>query len=102
MDIISAIGVGRENAVTRQQLCEKLGKGDRAVRQMIETARNEGALIINSQDGKGYFMAVSDSDVLAQYNRNKARALSILMQQKHLVDAYVRLEGEDQAILEGF
>lgn len=102
MDIISATGVGRENAVTRQQLCEKLGKSDRAVRQMIETARNEGALIINSQDGKGYFMAVSASNVLAQYNRNKARALSILMQQKHLVDAYVRLEGEDQTLLEGF
>lgn len=102
MDIISAIGVGRENAVTRQQLCEKLGKGDRAVRQMIEEARNNGFLICNAQDGNGYYMAASASDALAQYNRNKARALSILVQQKHLADAYLRLEGADQTFLEGF
>ena len=102
MDIISAIGVGRENAVTRQQLCEKLGKGDRTVRQMIEEARNNGFLICNAQDGNGYYMAANSADVLSQINRNENRAKSVLAQQKHLRAAYRRMEGKDQTLLEGF
>lgn len=102
MNIVDAIGVGRENAVTRAELCEKLGKSDRLVRQMIEEARNAGFLICNEQDAKGYFIATTPEEVYAQYNRNRARALSIMAQQKHLIDAYIRMEGADQFLMEGF
>lgn len=102
MDIIKLIGVGKDNAVTRQQLCERLGKGDRVVRQMIEEARNNGFLICNAQDSKGYYMAANSADVLAQLNRNENRAKSILVQQKHLRAAYRRMEGKDQTAMEGF
>lgn len=92
MDIISAIGVGRENAVTRAQLCDKLGMGDRAVRQLIEDARNQGALIVNEQNGKGYYIATKPDEVYRQYMVNKARALSILRQNSHLARGMAELD----------
>lgn len=92
MDIISAIGVGRENAVTRAQLCDKLGMGDRAVRKLIEDARNQGALIVNEQNGKGYYIATKLEEVCRQYAVNKARAMSIICQNAHLAKAMVELD----------
>lgn len=100
MDIISAIGVGKENAVTRTQLCEKLGRGDRAVRQMIEDARCQGALIINDQDGRGYFIATKPSEVLEQYRSNQARALSILRQNARLAKGMAELDAAQDRIAE--
>lgn len=54
MTIIEFIPYGRKNAVTRQELCRITGLCDRKVRQSIEDARREYA-IINLQDGGGYF-----------------------------------------------
>lgn len=53
--ILDYIGIGRENAKTRQQLCICAGVQDRAVRELIHQARRETA-IFNMQDGKGYFI----------------------------------------------
>lgn len=94
MDIISYIGVGRENAVTRAQLCALTGRADRSVRRHIEKARNSGALIISDKTGKGYYIATSPSELLSQIMENKSRALSILAHQKHLRQAYMAMEME--------
>lgn len=78
------IPVGRDNAVTRAQLCARTGLPDRKVREEIEQARRRGAIIINAQDGAGYFKTDDLSEMKRQFNQNERRAKSILAQQKHL------------------
>lgn len=52
--ILRYIPYGKENAISRKELCEKTGLGDRTVRELINKER-ESAVIINVQDGKGYY-----------------------------------------------
>lgn len=84
MNITDIIPFGRENAITRKDLCRLVGTKDRAVRNAIEEARREGAIIINAQDGKGYYQTDDLEEIRQQYHRNNNRAMSILVQQKHL------------------
>lgn len=84
MNITDYIGTGKDKAVTRTELCARLGLTDRTVRKMIETARAEGALIINAQDGRGYYISDDEADIRRQLNINHSRAMSILRQQKRL------------------
>ena len=65
MDIVDYIPFGRENAVTRAQLRSRTGIDDRAIRDMIATARRD-TVILNMQDGKGYFRPLPEDDVLEQ------------------------------------
>lgn len=99
--IVEVIGVGKENAVTRANLAAKLGMPDRAVRKMIAEARDQGAVILNAQDGKGYYLSEDPVDIRRQYNTNRARAMSILRQQKHLSQKLEEIERRDQLTLEG-
>ncbi|MGN1058691.1 MAG: helix-turn-helix domain-containing protein [Candidatus Avelusimicrobium sp.] len=82
--ISNYIGFGAENAVTRAELCRRTGWNDRRVRQAIEDARHDGEIIINRQDGKGYYKPVLITDIEKQYEQNERRAKSILNYQKHL------------------
>jgi DNA-binding GntR family transcriptional regulator len=75
---------GRKNAVTRSELARLAGVSDRRMRKAIEDLRNEGYLICNLQDGKGYFIAESEQDLKSQFAINNARAMSILIQQKYI------------------
>lgn len=84
MNICDHIGIGRENAVTRSELCRKLRLSDRAVRKLIEDARREGALIVNDSSGAGYYITEDLGELNKQYRTNQNRAMSILVQQKHL------------------
>lgn len=82
--IIDYIPEGKENAVTRERLCAITGLPDRKLREEIEQARRRGAIIINAQDGAGYYQSEDIREIAKQYNMNERRALSILAQQKHL------------------
>lgn len=84
MNVLDYIGTGRANAVTRQELVRRMDLPDRKVRNMIEAARRDGALIINAQDGAGYYIGDRLEDLRHQYKINNSRAMSILVQQKHL------------------
>ena len=84
MNITDYIGIGKDKAVTRTELCSQLGMTDRTVRKMIEVARAEGALIINAQDGRGYYISDNEADIRRQLHANHSRAMSILRQQKKL------------------
>ena len=84
MNILDYIGTGKANAVTRRELCARLNLPDRTIRRLIEAERNKGAIIINDQDGEGYYQSDELKDLLAQYRLNRSRAHSILRQQKHL------------------
>lgn len=84
--LLSYIPRGRENAVTRGYLCAVTGLSDRRVREAIEAARNDGALILNDQSGAGYYTAdESDLDALQrQYRQDTARAMALLRRRKHI------------------
>ena len=82
--IMDYIGVGKSNAVTRNELCALMNLPDRAVRKLIEEERNRGEIIINEQDGRGYYQSNKVEDMVAQYRANQSRAKSILRQQKYL------------------
>lgn len=79
-----AIGRGRENATTRAALCERMGLSDRKVRELIEQARRWGYIIINEQDGRGYYLSVDPDDMERQYRQDTNRALAILSRRKNL------------------
>lgn len=60
------------------------GMSDRLVRKAIEQARVDGNIIINLQDGRGYFVTEDPSVLAHQYNINQSRAMSVLVQQKFI------------------
>ena len=86
-NIINYIPYGKKSGgVSRAELCRLTGNTDRANREAMEELRQEGYVICNDQDGKGYYIP-SMEDIAAikrQYARNQHRAMSILVQQKHL------------------
>jgi DNA-binding transcriptional regulator LsrR (DeoR family) len=84
MNITDFIPEGKNNAITRKQLCNLTGLSDRKVRELIEQARRKGEIIINAQDGAGYFKTDDLKEIQKQYQRNDRRAKSILVQQKYL------------------
>ena len=86
MNILDYIHEGKEDAITREELRFLTELSDRTIRELIEQARRNGAIILNLQDGRGYYRPAPDEldDVLRQYKQNDRRAMSILVQQKHL------------------
>ena len=83
MGIETYIPFGRENAITRKELCSLTKLSDRKLREQIEQARREGH-IINNQDGRGYYRTNDPDEIACQYRQQRRRALSILAQQKHM------------------
>lgn len=84
MNIMDYIPVGKENAVGRETLRVRLNLPDRAVRRLIQEARDRGEVILNDQDGLGYYTSRDLGQLERQYNTNRKRALSILRQQRGL------------------
>ena len=84
MGIETYIPFGRENAVTRTELRRITGKSDRKIREEIEQARREGHIIINNQDGRGYYRTDDPDEIAREYRQLRRRAMSILAQQKHM------------------
>ncbi len=70
--------------ITREELASVLKTSDRKARKIVEMARDEGLIIANRQDGKGYFLPKTVEDLKALYNMNQSRAIAILRQQKHI------------------
>lgn len=81
MNILEFIPYGKENAIKRDELSEKTGLSDRLVRKQIEEERENGAFILNFQDGRGYFQSTDTEDLLHQFRLNRSRAMSVLKQQ---------------------
>ena len=73
---------GHANAMKRRELAATVGMNDRGVRELLETARDNGVLICNDQDGKGYYLAETVDEIERQYRRDRARALSVLKRLK--------------------
>lgn len=90
MNIVDYIPEGREHGVSRKRLCELTGLGDRAVRDQIKKARMSGEIIINLQDGAGYYRTDDLHDIERQYRINDSRAKETLVQQPHLREILIR------------
>lgn len=84
MRIEEYIPIGREKAISREMLTMRTGICDRAIRNHIECARRNGIVIINLQDGSGYYQPCEEptaeeiADVRHYYNAQKRRAMRIL------------------------
>ena len=55
MKIINYIPKGHANAISRKNLCEVTGLGDRIIRKLIEEERRN-TIIISNDDGSGYWV----------------------------------------------
>ena len=82
--LVSVLKQGHESAITRQTLCNTMQMSDRKMRALIEKARDEGVLILNEQDGKGYYLPKSIKDIERQYRQDTSRAMAILKRRKHM------------------
>lgn len=85
--ITDYIGTGKANAVTRSTLCAMTGMDDRSVREAIEHARHEGAIIINTGNGCGYYIADKLND-RAEIEHQRNVILSRVKAQLHYVKFY--------------
>lgn len=84
MILANTLKWGKKYAMTRPELAAKLGWSDRQLRRNIEQARQEGVVIANDQDGRGYYFPETREEKEALYRQNENRAMSILRQQKHI------------------
>lgn len=75
--VLDAIPYGKENAVTRVYLAARTGLPDRQVRKAIEEIRRSH-IILNDQDGKGYYRSWDLDDIERFYRQERARALAVL------------------------
>lgn len=75
--VLDAIPFGKENAVTREYLTAKTGLPDRQVRKAIEEIRRNH-IVLNDQDGKGYYRSYDLNDIERFYRQERARALAVL------------------------
>ena len=83
-DLMATLQPGQEKAISRKKLANEMDMSDRAVRALIEKARDEGCMILNKQDGKGYYLPDNVDDILAQYTQDTNRAMAILKRRKHM------------------
>lgn len=80
--LLSHLYHDKEGAMSRTELCAALNMPDRQVRELIEQARREGAIIINDGQGQGYYLSNDIGEIKRQYKTDKSRALSVLYRLK--------------------
>ena len=84
--IVNYIPYGRENAISRKDLAAAAGTNDREARRQIQKAREDGFLIMNRQDGGGYYLATEHDldDLQRQFLQDTSRAMAILKRRKEI------------------
>ena len=87
---------GKDLAASRTWISSHTGLNDRTARKVIEALRNSGVLICNDQDGMGYYIAETDEEILRQYRRDCARAMSILKRLKAFRAAVREIEQQEE------
>lgn len=77
-NILNLIPFGQANAITRQELCRLTGLPDRAIRRQIQALRESGEIIINNQDGKGYYRTDDPQEIVRYCLQEYKRANTII------------------------
>lgn len=90
------IPIGRENAVTRRQLCELTGLSDREVRRQISELRSvdDGTelVIVSLSNGRGYYRSSNPDEIrhfvaeLRKRNRMVFRTIRTAEQVAHRIE----------------
>lgn len=88
------IPYGRKNAVKRADLVNMIGLSDRLVRKLIEDARQSGVIIINMQDGRGYYRPEKREELEYYIRQEEGRAKSIHRNLKAAKKALRTIEGQ--------
>lgn len=86
MKVISFIGYGKESARTGKELSRLSGADERQVREIISKAR-EQMVIINDQDGAGYYRPLlpeENNNVLRYAGQEESRLKSLTKSMKAL------------------
>ena len=78
LEILNHVHIGRENAVTRQELVNRTGKDNRTVREMIQEARLAGYPIMSSSTSSGYWLveSVEEAEQYIRENRSRIKKLT--------------------------
>ena len=98
-DISEYVPYGAENAISRHDLLNVVRSAfgevsDREMRRMLEYSRQNGNIIINFQNGKGYFRPDSKEEIEKYIRQEEARAKTIHFNLKSAKRALRRLEGQ--------
>ena len=80
MNVLFHLPLGKDNAVSREELSASAGYSDRLTRKIIAQLRENGYLICNF--GGGYYISTDLDDIERQYRQDTARAMSILKRRK--------------------
>jgi biotin operon repressor len=94
------LGFGHYSAKPAKLLAEQIGLHEREIRHAIESIRRKGIIILNLQDGWGYFYPkFEDSDnatmfgeLLSQYRATKSRIRSLEIQNSYLRNMLLKNE----------
>lgn len=84
--LANTIPHGKENAVDRAHLCGLLKMSDRDVRRAISEAREDGLVIVNSCDGRGYYQTEDIGDIRRQYAQEQRRMRTLYRTTKRMRD----------------
>lgn len=77
MTVMDLLKEGKENAVSRYWLADRMKTSERAVRKEIERLRTKGVNIISSSHGKGYYLG-TDADRETMRREAERRAKSTM------------------------
>ena len=79
-----------QRPATRDELKHHFGFTDRSIREQIAKEREAGKIIINKQDGKGYFVQHTSADTAVQLKLTMARIIKLNKFRMSLVRAFKR------------
>ena len=74
LHIVTMLGVGPDNAVTRAELAQRLGVTQREVGERVHTERVRGAVICSSPYHKGYYLPSGPEDTREYIKTMTSRA----------------------------
>lgn len=99
LDISEYVPYGAANAISRHDLLEVVRSvfgdiSDREMRRMLEYSRQNGNIIINFQNGKGYFRPDCKEEIVKYIQQEEARAKTIHFNLKSAKKALRVLEGQ--------
>lgn len=93
MNIIDFIPTGKENAVSKQFLCERTyTRDERMIRDAIKVLVREGTPILSSSGHKGYWVSDDIEEIGEFIRENKHRANEILRNIAKLEKLYYEMK----------
>ena len=68
------LAIGKENAVSKKEICNKTNCDERTVRNYINQLRKDGYMILSNSKGSGYYMCSNIDEAKAYVCEMRKRA----------------------------